>query len=175
MQLFALTQCKIDKSAPKCWQYSINYDHNNKLLERNLNESQHVLILGSTIIASVHWANANQTTRSTRKIETKTKMHAMIAKDVETMRSDPLLSASNMKRWRRLRRRRRRRRSCCSKLNGSLLFFDLKRFSIENLCYIWYTTHDTRCRVARLAAAAAQIAACQKQKLGKKRVGCVNI
>lgn len=51
MQLFALTQWKIDKSAPKCWQYSINYDdNNNKLLERNLNESQHVLILGSTIL-----------------------------------------------------------------------------------------------------------------------------
>lgn len=177
MQLFALTQCKIDKSAPKCWQYSINYDdNNNKLLERNLNESQHVLILGSTTLLplgpAARFIEQTQTKPLDRPERSRQRPKCTQWSRKTWRQCDRIHCWSGpMKRWRRLRRRRRRRRSCCSKLNGSLLFFDLKRFSIENLCYIWYTTHDTRCQGCQgCQVGSGSCADCRmpKTKTGKK-------
>lgn len=144
LQLLALTQCEIDKSAPKCWQYPINYSDNKPLEETWMNRNtclcRVLLPLGPTV-----WFIEQTQAKPLDRPKSVTKAKCTQWSRKMWRQCDRFhCCLGPIKRWRR--RWRRRRRFCCSKLNGSLLFFDLKRFFIENLCYLVY---DTRRRVAR--------------------------
>jgi len=91
-----------------------------------LNELQHVLGSLGSFCPFAHTRFIEQT-RITRSILNgdNGKMHAMIAKDVETMRSVPLLPRA-IKRWQRRRQR-------CWRLNGSFLFISLLVFF-----FLWF-------------------------------------